>query len=122
MLFRREGEAEYGSPLQVIARHQEVSGAAGASASHLGFPTGVARQRHEAKARTLLACWIADTGQGFQEDVESASLRSSLRRHASIPCQHSSLATAHGQWIIGGAIGRPQPRRCPTWGTIGLPD
>lgn len=68
-------QKRFGRCAQVIARHQGVSGAAGAAASTLGFASTMARQRHEAKARTMLACWIADTGQGFQEDVESACCR-----------------------------------------------
>ena len=58
---------------QVIERHEAAGGGRGRDAGLLGFPTAGARRRNEAKARVLLACWMADTGQGYRGDIESAS-------------------------------------------------
>ncbi len=56
---------------QVIAQHEAVGGARGRGADLLGFATAPARRRNEAKARMLLACWMAETGQGYRGDIES---------------------------------------------------
>ncbi len=47
--------------MQAIGQHEAVSGGRGPGADFLGFATSHARRRNEAKARMLLACWMAET-------------------------------------------------------------
>lgn len=58
---------------QVIEQHEAAAGARGGGADLLGFATAPARRRNEAKARCLLACWMAETGQGYFGDIQSES-------------------------------------------------
>lgn len=77
----------------MIGQHEAVGGARGAGADLLGFATAAGRRRNEAKARMLLACWMAETGQGYRGDIESAfSLRVRRCCRCSGPCWGSGLA------------------------------
>lgn len=57
--------------MQVIEQHEVANGANDPALRLLGFPTAVSRKKHEARARVLLANWLAETGQGYHGDIQS---------------------------------------------------
>lgn len=55
----------------MIEQHETAAGSNHPAERLLGFATAALRRRHEAKARVLLANWLAETGQGYQGDIQS---------------------------------------------------